>query len=190
MIPLPSPRNPHLTTKPKRASANAPKPRTNPKRRNLRSEFMDKQYRVTQWHEWRIGNHYLWLKGNKILVNNRNELIEVNEKGGYVKFRNENGIEHTHFSWRNRWIWASHYALADKREFGIGRIVGMGRLRKWIRWVTARRHPMHCCGNCDFYDDAIMMCFNHEQQRAHGGNCPHTDPGHWCIWWTKTPVVL
>lgn len=143
---------------------------------------MDKQYRITRWSEWKIGERYLWSKGGQVLVGPR-ECVEVNRTEGYVAFKTESGDTVQHWSWENRWTPVGLYVLASKRQFGVGRIVDLDRLAWWIRSRMVKRKTGNACRTCAHFHPDLLLCLHNRQYL--NGNAQHTAPENWCIWFSK-----
>lgn len=64
---------------------------------------MDKQGRLTQWHEWQVGETYQWLKGGKPGPTLR--CAAVDRKEGCIKFATDeaDGRLTVAYNWRNRY---------------------------------------------------------------------------------------
>lgn len=62
---------------------------------------MDKQGRLTKWDEWRLGEVYEWVKSGMVLKSY--ELVEINQKEGYVKLRHSTGdVLPPYYCWTRR----------------------------------------------------------------------------------------
>ena len=142
---------------------------------------MDKQYRLTKWEEWRVGDRYLWLKGGAVTM--AGKCVSANREDAYVTFEMPSGKRVKTISWEGRYISLQHYCLAAKEEFGVGRITNMARLGRWVRSRMIRRKPWQMCYNCEFYDSSIMICF--ERHNIAAVNNMGILPEDWCQWWSK-----
>lgn len=63
---------------------------------------MDNRNRLTKWEEWKVGDHYEWVKGNMVLGDY--VLVEINQTEGFVRLQivgSPNAVRH--HGWQRRY---------------------------------------------------------------------------------------
>lgn len=150
---------------------------------------MDARNRITAFDEFQIGKMYMWKKGHRY----RGPITCVDLRTKiHAVIMEENGERFTYSckTWPNRFIDAGigmqELSLFPDLKGSIPVDVLEKRLTEYKHQMRLKRKrfPGQACGNCDYFDTMLLMCWN--EHNMCGDRCCLVSHNAWCPYWKRS----
>ncbi len=149
---------------------------------------MDARNRLTAFDEFQIGETYFWKKGTRY----RGPIVCSGKlTASRTILMKENGVIYHYSSptWPNRFIQVG-LAMQELSMFPDLERPSIAVLEKRLTQyrdelrMSKKKPPVQACGNCDFFDTSLLMCWN--TQNMLGDTCAHVSYNSWCPYWKRS----